>query len=133
MMPPRRGVRQTRSKTATQERENPQSLEAGAVTVEIEDLTTFNESTNILLHGPSGHGKTVLAGGAPNATFLSTEKGVVAARRAGSKAGLIRAPDWEHVVAGLDLADQRLGPEDWLIVDSGTKMQVLYIRWILRM
>jgi hypothetical protein len=44
----------------------------------------------------------------------------------------MRAPDWEHVVAGLNKADDYLTPDDYLIVDSGTKMQVLYIRWILR-
>jgi AAA domain len=128
-MPPRRGARR---QTATKEREDPTSLEEAAVTVEIEDLASYRESTNILIHGPSGHGKTVLAGGAPNATFMSTEKGAVAAKIAGSKAGIMRVPTWEHVVAAADLADRRLGPDDWLIVDSLTKMQVLYIRWILR-
>lgn len=102
------------------------------VEIEIEELSSFTESINILLYGPSGHGKTVLAGGAPNATFLSTEKGVVSAQRAGSKAKLMRAPDWEHVLAALAKAEQTLGPDDWLIVDSITKMQVLMIRWILR-
>jgi hypothetical protein len=133
MPPARRGVPKRRAASAKNQRENPEALEAAAVTIEIEDLSDFNESVNILLHGPSGHGKTVLAGGAPNATFLSTEKGVVAAKRAGSKAKLMRAPDWEHVLAALDKAEETLGPEDWLIVDSATKMQVLYIRWILRM
>jgi hypothetical protein len=128
----KRGARKPRAKTRTQERESPTAMEAAAVTVEIEELTAYNESTNMLLYGPSGHGKTVLAGGAPNATFLSTEKGVVAAKRAGSKAKLMRAPDWEHVLASLDKADETMGPEDWLIVDSHTKMQVLYVRWILR-
>jgi hypothetical protein len=107
-------------------------MEVDEVEVDIEDLGSFAESINILLYGPSGVGKTVLAGGAPNATFFSTEKGVIAARRAGHKAGLIRVPTWEHVVAGLKVADARLGPEDWLIVDSITKMQMLYIRWILK-
>lgn len=65
--------------------------------------------------------------------FLTTEKGVVAAKRAGSTAGIIRAPDWEHALAGVKLADEKLGPEDWLIIDSHTKMQVLYLRWLLRM
>jgi hypothetical protein len=108
-------------------------MEVDEVEVEIEDLASFDESKNILLFGPSGVGKTVLAGGAPNATFFSTEKGVVAAKRAGHKAGLIRVPTWEHCVAGLKVADDRLGPEDWMVVDSLPKMQMLYIRWILRM
>jgi AAA domain len=101
------------------------------IEVRRESLADFNESVNILLYGNSGVGKTVLSAFAPNATFLSTEKGVVAAKRAGSTAGLIRAPTWEHVEAGLDLADSEMGPEDWLIVDSGSKMQILLTRWWL--
>lgn len=85
-----------------------------------------------MIYGPSGHGKTRLAAFAPNATFLSTEKGVVSAKAAGSEARLIRTPSWEHVVAGKKKADAELGPGDWLILDSLTKMQVLMIRWILR-
>jgi hypothetical protein len=135
-MPPsnRRGARKTTSR-AKNAREAPESIEEGEVTIEIEDLAEYDESTNILIQGPSGHGKTVLAGGAARdykCLFLSTEKGVVSARRAGSRAQVMRAPDWEHVVAGMNKADDVLGPDDWLIVDSGTKMQVLYIRWILR-
>jgi hypothetical protein len=107
-------------------------MEVEVVDVAIEDLGAFTKSKNIIIYGPSGVGKTVLAGGAPNATFLSTETGVVAAQRAGHQAGLIYAPSWEHVVAGLKLAEEKLGPEDWLVVDSVTKMQQLLIRWILK-
>jgi len=131
-MPPR-GARRTSAKSA---REAPATIREADVEIEIEDLSDFDESINILLYGPAGHGKTVLAGGAARdyrTVFLSTETGVVAAKRAGSKAQVMRAPDWEHVVAGLNKADNELSPEDWLVVDSGTKMQVLYIRWILRM
>jgi hypothetical protein len=130
-MPPKRGVRQSR-RTRTADREAPQSLEEAEVTITEEDLADFNESINILLHGPSGHGKTVLASGAPRAIFISTEKGAVAAKRAGSKARLLRAFDWEHVVAAKGHCDITCGPEDWVILDSLTKMQVLMIRWILR-
>jgi len=126
----RRGARKPRAKSSFDE--EPQSIEVDVVDVEIEDLGSFTKSKNIIIYGPSGVGKTVLAGGAPNATFLSTETGVVAAQRAGHQAGLIYAPTWEHVVAGLKLADEKLGPEDWLVVDSVTKMQQLLIRWILK-
>lgn len=118
--------------TARSNREAPESIEEQIVDVHITDLADHNESINILIHGPSGHGKTVLAGGAPNAVFLSTEKGVVSAQRAGSQAKLIRTPHWEHVVAGKKLCDQQLGPDDWVIIDSLTKMQTLQVRWILR-
>jgi len=63
---------------------------------------------------------------------MSTEKGVVSAKAAGSEARLLRTPTWEHVVAAKKRADEELGPGDWLILDSLTKMQVLMIRWILR-
>jgi hypothetical protein len=133
MPQPKRGQRTARAKTNVQEKENPTSLEVTPVTIEIEDLGKTNPSINWLLYGPSGVGKTILAGGAPNAYFLDTEQGTVSAKRSGSKAGLMTAPDWEHVVAATDLAESKLGADDWLIVDSGTKAQILYIRWLLRM
>ena len=130
----RRGARKTRAggQTAKDARESPEALDVDEVTIEVEDLAAFAESINILLYGPSGHGKTVLAGGAPNAVFVSTEKGVIAARQAGSQAKLIRTPTWEKVVAAKRYCDEHYGPEDWIIFDSLTKMQVLMIRWILR-
>jgi AAA domain-containing protein len=131
MPPAKRGTRQTR-RSRTADREAPQSLDEVEVTITEEDLDDFNESKNILIYGPSGHGKTVLAGGAPRATYISTEKGVVAAKRAGSKARLLRAPTWEHVIAAKKRCDETRGSDDWVILDSATKMQVLMIRWILR-
>lgn len=133
-MAPMRGVRKQRSrKPQSQASESPLSMEADAVTIEIEDMASFDESKNICLFGPSGHGKTVLAGGAPRATFLTTEKGLSSAKASGSRAKIMRAFDWEHVLAGMQKLDDTLGPDDWAIIDSGTKMQVLYMRWILRM
>jgi hypothetical protein len=125
------GVGRRKRRTATESRENPQALEADEVTIELEDLSSFQESINMLLYGPSGHGKTVLAGGAPNATFISTEKGAVAAKVAGSQAKLLRTPSWEKVLAAKKYCDENFGAEDWVILDSLTKMQVLMLRWIL--
>lgn len=135
MPPVKRGARPGRTsqrQSAKQSREAPDALLEQEVTIEIEDLADWNESTNFLLYGPSGHGKTVLAGFAPNAVFLTTEKGVVSAKRQGSSARVLRALSWEHVVAGKKWADKNLGIDDWLILDSLTKMQVLMVRWILR-
>jgi hypothetical protein len=109
------------------------AMEVDPVTIEIEDMADFDESTNICLYGPSGDGKTILAGGAPRSLFLTTERGLSSAKRSGSKSRVMRAYDWEHVVAGMNKADKVLGEDEWLIVDSGTKMQGLYMRWILRM
>lgn len=130
-MPPKRGARKALPASRVKEREAPQSVEEPEVVVEITDMDDFNEAIKILIHGPSGHGKTVLAGGAPNATFITTEKGVIAAKRAGSKARVMRTPSWPHVVAAKARADREFGPDDWVILDSLTKMQVLMIRWIL--
>jgi hypothetical protein len=102
------------------------------VEVHVESLQNYNPSKNILIQGPSGNGKTVLAGSAPNSVYLSTEEGgPISAMIAGSKAGVIPATDWVHCVSGVKFAEDNMGPEDWLIVDSGTRMQFLYMRWIL--
>jgi hypothetical protein len=96
-------------------------------------MANYAPSINWLLYGPEGHGKTVLAGGAPNAVFLSSEPGgPVSAKRAGSTAGLIICPDWEHALSGVRYADKHLGPDDFLIIDSHTRLQLEYIRWLLR-
>jgi hypothetical protein len=126
----RRGARRSSSARGGSA-EEPESMEEGFVEVEIQDLQNFTSSINIILYGPSGHGKTTLAAGAPNATLLSTEPGAVAAKRAGHTGNLIYAPTWPHVVAGLKVAEKKLGPDDWLIVDSASKMQQLQLRWIL--
>jgi hypothetical protein len=98
-----------------------------------EDLGDFNESVNILIYGDPGSWKTGTAGMAPRSVFLSTEKGVIAAKRLGSGSKVLRCPDWDHVEAGLNWIDEHEGEYDWLIIDSLTKMQVLMIRWILKM
>jgi hypothetical protein len=108
------------------------------VEIVTEDLSESGQTApvNILVHGPSGHGKTLLAGGAADGsrqvTFLSTEtEGVASARAVGSQARLWRCPSWEHAVAGVKKAEQEFTIADWLVVDSGTKMQEMYMRWIL--
>ena len=128
--PTRRKPRQARSSsgdgaTLHVVRERPK------IQVVVEQLADFNESFNWGLYGDSGAGKTVFASMAPRATILSTEKGVVAAKRVGSKARLIRAPSWDHVEAGIEWADQNLTRRDILVIDSVTKMQELVIRWWL--
>jgi len=133
-MPPRkRGARPQRSTPARRANTRPTrpQNDRPKVVVRDESLEDFNESINICLYGNSGVGKTVLAGAAPNATYLTTETGVTSAKRAGHKARVWRAPTWDHVDVALDRADAELTPEDWLLVDSGTKMQVLLHRWWL--
>jgi len=143
-MPPRkagpgalRPARAVRRRTV-EDGDSPASMIEATVEIEEVQLASFNPATNILIHGPSGHGKTVLAGGAyassyvDNIVFLSTElEGAVSAKVTGSQARLWPAPTWEHAVAGVRKAVNELGDRDWLVCDSGTKMQELYMRWIL--
>jgi hypothetical protein len=102
-------------------------------TVAPEDLGAFNESVNIMFFGDPGSWKTGTAGMAPKACFLTTEKGVISAKRLGSTAKVLKAYDWDHVEASLNWIDAHAGEFDWLIIDSLTKMQVLLVRWILKM
>jgi hypothetical protein len=99
--------------------------------VELEELSDFNESFNWCIYGNSGVGKTVFTSFAPRAHILSTEKGVISAKRVGSKAKLLRAPDWDHVEASIEWADKNLTEDDILVVDSVTKMQELLAYWWL--
>ena len=101
------------------------------IQVVVEELSDFNESFNWCIYGDSGVGKTVFASFAPRGYILSTEKGVISAKRVGSKSKLLRAPNWDHVEAGIEWADNNLTEQDVLIVDSVTKMQELVIRWWL--
>jgi hypothetical protein len=112
--------------------EEPESIDVDIVDVVVEDMSADNPTKNIIIYGPSGGGKTVLALGAPNATVVATEAGYVSAQRVGHQANLIKAPTWEHVDAAVKLASKTFGPEDWVVYDSITKMQQLNVRWILR-
>jgi len=116
-------------------KEEPTAVEAADVDIEILDPAEYVASINWLVYGPEGQGKTVLVGGAPNAYFLSTEPGgPISALRAGNRPKkIIPAPSWEHALSGVRWADKHLGPDDFLIIDSHTRMQVEYIRWLLRM
>lgn len=105
--------------------------EPEVVEIITEEIGEVQEPINILLYGPSGHGKTRLAAGTPRSTFLTTEKGVVSAKHTGSTAKVWRAPTWAHCFAGIKKAEQELKRGDWLIVDSATKMQQLQLQWIL--
>lgn len=101
------------------------------IQVKLEDLSDFNESFNWCIYGDSGVGKTVFASFAQRGHILSTEKGVISAKRVGSKAKLLRAPDWDHVEVSIEWADEHLTEQDVLIVDSVTKMQELLAYWWL--
>jgi hypothetical protein len=134
-MPPRRGARKTTRNTSRASVNGKK--ERPSIQIEEESLANFDESKNILLFGDAGVGKTVIAGGIATkkrrAVFMSTERGVVSAKRTGSTAGLYRALDWDHIEASLDKAEAELGERDWLIADSISRMQYLALRWMLEL
>jgi hypothetical protein len=128
----------SRRTTAKQDNENPVLMMEATVEIQEVSLAANVTSKNIVLYGPPGVGKTRLAGsagdGTRNVVFLSTElEGAVSAKVSGSQARMWPAPSWEYAVAGVKKAERELGPEDWLIVDSGTNMQEMYMRWILEL
>jgi len=142
MPPAARPLRGTKARaarqTAKQIKEAPAAMVEEDVEIVIEDLATShtNAPINIILHGPSGHGKTMLAGGAANGdrrvVFLSTEvEGIASPRSVGSQAELIRCESWPHAVKVVTWAEMNLVHGDWLVIDSGTVMQEMYMRWIL--
>jgi hypothetical protein len=128
-------MRNTQARSAKKERDDPTAIEEAEVTIKVEDLVKSHQPANVLLAGPSGHGKSVLASFAPRNTILSTESGgTISAKAVGlyNPAKVIHTEIWEEVVAGKRWADQHLKAGDWLTLDSLTKMQELMIRWILR-
>src|SRR5882757_6786209 len=95
-------------------------------------LSDTDETINILVYGDSGVGKTVLAGTAPNALIIGTEKGTISAKRQGSKADLWKCPSFTDVMAAYKwLRQNPTHGYEWVIMDSMTEMQLLMLRWIL--
>lgn len=100
--------------------------------VAIRELEEFNESTNILVYGDSGVGKTVLGGTAPSALFLSTEQGTISAKRQGSDAKVWRAMQWTDIEEAYKyLRDDPAHGFKWVVLDSTTKMQEQMKRHVL--
>lgn len=134
-MPPRTRQKTNSAKvqaSTTRRAKSSSTGEPERPVITIEDLQDFNESINLLVYGDSGVGKTPLVGTAPDAVFLSTEKGTISAKRFGSKAKLMRATTWERVEAAIDVLEADPDKFDWVIVDSTTKMQQLLLRHLLK-
>lgn len=89
------------------------------------DLSTFQESTNIMVHSNPGQGKTVWATGAPNCSLLSAEPGAVSAKLFGRKGvGLVRIHKWEDaLLVRRDIEQGKFEHRDWLIVDTVSSLQ----------
>lgn len=82
---------------------------------------------NWLIYAPSGVGKTVLAGTAPNSLFLTVEAaGTESAKAFGSTSDEWVVPDWDTLLEAYDwLKKGGYNDYDWLLVDSISEMQEL--------
>lgn len=80
---------------------------------------------NWLIYAPSGVGKTVLAGTAPNALFLTVEAaGTESAKAMGSSADEWVCDSWEELVQAYDWIKKEGHKEyEWVIIDSLTEME----------
>lgn len=92
-------------------------------------LSEWDESTNMLIYGDSGIGKTVFGGGAD--LIIGVEKGAVAAKRHGSKADLWPVKDWTDLQKAYAYLKKNPSMYPWVSIDSITEMQQKALRWIL--
>lgn len=99
----------------------------------IVDLDDFTESINMLVYGDSGSGKTVLAGTADEKMLiLATEKGLIAAKRQGSKAKGWKCSSWGDIDKAYKwLKDHPDHGFEWVCIDSLSEFQQHMLRWIL--
>lgn len=107
-----------------------------AAIVPIVPLADTVESINMIIYGDPGVGKTVQAGTLPNALFLSTDaSGTVSAKRQNSSASLWPISNWQDLANAYkylkEQADAGEAPFEWIIIDTGTKMQEMCLRDIL--
>lgn len=96
---------------------------------QIEDLSQ-TELIRMAVIADSGFGKTVFAGSAPNALFITTDpEGTASARKFGSSAKQVRCYDQKALVdIQLDLMEGLEDQFEWLIVDDLTTVQYIYAR-----
>lgn len=99
---------------------------------DMERLESGSESTNILIHGDSNVGKTVLAGTCPGRTFwLVGEPGYKSAGRQGAKGLAKRIGDSATALAAIDWLNERPQGKrqrryeilSWVVLDGLTTMQ----------
>lgn len=98
------------------------------------DISDLTERHNVLIYGPPGIGKSVLAGGA--GMIIAVEpSGPVSAKRMGSKAKVWPAPSWEPFEAAIEWLETTYEeghrPFEWLAIDTANAMQQCMLRWIL--
>lgn len=89
--------------------------------------TDSSGKRNWLVYAPSGVGKTVLAGTAPKALFLTVEAaGTESAKAMGSTADEWVINSWKELVEAYEwLRQEDGGGYEWVIIDSLTEMEEL--------
>lgn len=97
---------------------------------EIVDLDGDAAHKKILLFGPSGVGKTVIAGSAPNSLILACEPGYISAARVSlntlgkQQRKLRKVRDSATAIAAVEyLEDGNAEKYDWVIVDGATTLE----------
>lgn len=97
---------------------------------EIVDLDGDAAHKKILLYGPSGVGKTVIAGSAPRSLILAAEPGYISAARISlntigrQKRKLRKIRDSATALAAVEwLEDGNVEEFDWVIVDGATTLE----------
>ncbi|XBA13393.1 ASCE ATPase [Gordonia phage Xenia2] len=98
---------------------------------DIVDLQDFDDSINLGIYGPSGVGKTVLAGSDDNVLFIAVEKGTVSAKRQGSKAKVWPIRQWNDLEKAYKWLSENPDAFQWVVLDSVTEMQQMALREIL--
>jgi hypothetical protein len=93
------------------------------------DLDGATEFKNILIHGDSGAGKTVLSGTVPGRMlFLAGEPGYIAAANLGARGRARLIPDTSTAVAAAEwLESGNASKFDWLVVDGCSTMQKKFL------
>lgn len=100
---------------------------------QIQDLDDFTESINILCHGDTGAGKTVLWAQLPRMLILALEEGTVSAKRRGSTAKVWRCPTWQEFVKAREWVGDNPDAFEFVLIDSVTKAQQLCIKRIMQL
>ena len=102
---------------------------------EIVDPQDYTETINILCHGDTGSGKTVLWTKLPKMLILAIEEGTISAVRMGMGKGnkIWRIRKWPDLVAAYKWLEENPDVFDWVLVDSITKAQQICLKHIMEL
>lgn len=122
----------TAGRTSNRVRTERSTITLSDFAKDMERLEQGSESVNILVHGDSNVGKTVLAGTCPGKTFwLVGEPGYKSAGRMGAKGLAKRIADTATALAAIDWLNARPSGKrqrryellDWVVLDGLSTMQ----------